>query len=301
MPIGPNTLGSSKQSVGSAVTGMLGDTLKNAGGAIIGGALSGIDPSLARLDVAGLARGGLKGLANTVVNVMFNNNSDHDWRVRLSLPAGANYLYNDLGNQILAPLSKSMFSTGVVFPYTPTVTVTHTANYNQQKLTHSNYPSMFYESSEVQEITITGDFSVQSVDEGQYLMAAVQFFRSATKMFYGKDSNPIAGNPPPVLFLDGYGSNYFPHVPVVLKSFTHTMPADVDYVEVPAAGYPYAPTVMRGPKATRLPTNSQITVTVQPIFSRKDQSQKFSLKDFASGKLVGRSGGFGSKDTGGFI
>lgn len=301
MPIGPSPLNGSNQSKGSAIGNALGDTLVNAGSNILGGALGAIDPSLARLDVAGLAKGGLKGLANAAVNVLFNNNADHDWRVRVSLPSGAKYFYNDTSNQILAPLAKTMFNMGVIFPYTPTVTVTHTANYNQQKLTHSNYPSFFYESSEVAEITITGDFSVQSIDEGQYLMAAIHFFRSATKMFYGKDSDPVAGNPPPVLFLDGYGTNYFPHVPCVLKNFTHTMPADVDYLDVPAYGNPWVPMVMRGPKSTKLPTNSSISITLQPVFSRKDQTQKFSLKDFASGKLVGSNGGWGSGDKGGFI
>jgi hypothetical protein len=301
MPIGPSPLSGQSSSVGSALGAAAKDTLISAGSNILGGALGGIDPSLARLNVAGLASGGLKGLANAAVNVLFNNNADHDWRVRVSLPAGANYFYNDTSNQILAPLTKATFNVGVIFPYTPTVTVTHLANYNQQKLTHANYAAYFYENSEVQEINITGDFSVQSIDEGQYLMAAIHFFRSATKMFYGKDTNPIAGNPPPVLFLDGYGTNYFPHVPCVLKSFTHTMPADIDYVDVPAYGNPFAPMVMRGPKSTRLPTNSQISITLQPIFSRLDQTQNFSLKDFAAGKLVGKNGGLGAKDKGGFI
>jgi hypothetical protein len=38
-----------------------------------------------------------------------------------------------------------------------------------------------------------------------------------------------------MVFLDGYGSHYFPHVPGVITSFTHTMSSDVDYVEVPVS------------------------------------------------------------------
>lgn len=301
MPIGPSPLNGSNTSAVSAIGNALGDTLINAGSNIVSGALGTLDPSLSRLNVAGLASGGVKGLLNAAVNVMFNNNTGNDWRVRISLPAGANYLINDTSSQILAPLGKTLFNMGVIFPYTPTVSISHTANYNAQKLTHSNYPSYFYENSEVSEISITGDFSVQSVDEGQYLMAAIHFFRSVTKMFYGQDANPVAGNPPPIVYLDGYGTNYFPHVSCVVKSFTHTMPADVDYVEIPAYGNPYVPMMMTGPKSTRLPTNSQLQVTLQPVFSRQSQTQTFSLKSFGEGKLLGTVGGFGSKDTGGFI
>ena len=49
--------------------------------------------------------------------------------------------------------------------------------------------------------------------------------------FFGQGDN--VGNPPPIVFLDGYGEHYFPHVPCVISSFTHTLPTDVDYVEIP--------------------------------------------------------------------
>jgi hypothetical protein len=50
-------------------------------------------------------------------------------------------------------------------------------------------------------------------------------------MFFGQGAN--VGNPPPVLFLDGYGSHYFPHVPCVVTNFTHNLSNDVDYIQVP--------------------------------------------------------------------
>jgi hypothetical protein len=107
----------------------------------------------------------------------------------------------------------------------------HSANYSSQSLTHSNYPAQFYTGSEVNDIQISGDFTVQSPEEGQYLMAVVYFFRSATKMFFGSGEN--IGNPPPIVFLDGYGSHYFPHVPCVITNFSHILASDVDYINVP--------------------------------------------------------------------
>jgi len=59
---------------------------------------------------------------------------------------------------------------------------------------------------------------------------ALYFFRAATKMFYG-NSGTYQGAPPPIVYLDGYGAHYLPHVPCLLTQFSHTMPNDVDYIE----------------------------------------------------------------------
>jgi hypothetical protein len=181
---------------------------------------------------------------------------------------------------------------GVVFPYTPTITVAHTASYTPQKLTHSNYTQYFYDNSEVSAITLNTDFTVQNVNEGQYLLAAIYFFRSCTKMFFGY--GPAAGNPPPIVYLNGYGQYYLPNVPCVVTSFSHTMPADVDYVDIPE------PSVTRGSQglnprlnSTRLPTTSQMSLSLQPVYSRLAQSQGFSLEDFARGSLINRVGAAG--------
>jgi len=197
------------------------------------------DPSNARLEAAGLEPGGYVGDPAVNPSVVFQSttgssgsagSSENDWRVRISLADKATIFYKDPNgkNAIMSPLIPT---NGVIFPYTPQITVTHAANYSSANPTHSNYPQQFYNNSEVQDIQIAGEFSVQSVEEGQYLMAAIYFFRSATKMFFGSGSN--AGNPPPIVFLDGYGDHYFPHVPCVVAGFTHTLGNDVDYISVP--------------------------------------------------------------------
>ena len=199
------------------------------------------DPTNSRLENAGLLPGGATSTPATQPSVAFQSvngpagtasSTDNDWRVRISLADNATIFYKAPSatgeNQLMKPLKTT---NGVVFPYTPTINITHAANYVSQNPTHSNYAQQFYNNSEVSDIQITGDFTVQSVSEGQYLMACVYFFRSCTKMFFGSGAN--VGNPPPIVFLDGYGSHYFPHVPCVISGFTHTLGSDVDYIEVP--------------------------------------------------------------------
>jgi hypothetical protein len=261
---------------------------------------------------------------------------DSDWRVRISLGTNASIFYKDSNttnskeNSILGPL---IDTNGVIFPYTPSITVNHTATYNSASITHANYLPQFYSHSDVSEISITGDFTVQNIAEGKYLMAAVYFFRAATKMFFGQGKN--IGNPPPIVFLNGYGSHYFPHVPCVITSFQHQLTADVDYVEIPistselvevdftpekantgsvnlidnGAGQMVSvdtvtPSILRSGKTvepgskqvrsefktttatTRVPTNSSITVTLKPVYSRLGLHNRFNLDKFAAGMLL---------------
>jgi hypothetical protein len=153
-----------------------------------------------------------------------------DWRVRLSLSPNANYLYNagtprGSGAGILAPLAAT---DGVIFPYTPSISTTYTANYEQYDLVHSNYRGVFYKNSRVGDISIRGTFTAQDTTEANYLLAVIHFFRSATKMFYGQDAE--RGTPPPVCLLNGLGQYQFSDHPVVISSFNYTTPDDVDYI-----------------------------------------------------------------------
>lgn len=286
------------------------------------------DPKNARLATSGLLPGGANADPATETSVAFQStnggdaatSANNDWRVRVSLAENAHIFYKD-SNAFMNIMSPLIETNGVIFPYTPSIQVTHAANYSTTPLTHSNYPMQFYTNSEVQDISITGEFTVQSIDEGKYLMAAIYFFRAATKMFFGSGAN--VGNPPPMVFLDGYGDHYFPHVPCVVASFQHTLTPDVDYIEIPVTtsslvevdvqndnvnigsvqNAEYVPGLLRGRETgpgqrlkrtqyqnivtkTRVPTSSSITVTLKPIYSRRNLHQRFDLNKFASGKLL---------------
>jgi hypothetical protein len=137
-------------------------------------------------------------------------------------------LYNAEDPGILAPLAAGKGTDGVIFPYTPNITTTYSANYEQYDLVHSNYRGLFYKNSRVGDIQIRGIFTAQNTTEANYLLAVIHFFRSATKMFYGQD--PERGTPPPICLLNGFGGFQFSDHPVVISSFNYTLPNDVDYI-----------------------------------------------------------------------
>jgi hypothetical protein len=196
------------------------------------------------------------------------NAAKTDQRVKLDLGAGNRTFFK---NDILAPLVDTR---GVVFPYTPQLVVTHSANYIATPITHANFQHHTYSNSDIAAIQIAGDFSVQNSTEGLYLLAVIHFFRTVTKMYFGNDNSAPGGTPPPILFLSAYGTNLFDRVPVVVTSFVSTFPADVDYVFVNGA---------KG--QSRVPTLMNMSVTVQPVFNRR-QSKSFSLDRFARGDLL---------------
>lgn len=158
-----------------------------------------------------------------------------DWRFRISLAEGADYLYKAAGSAdddlgfygpgILAPLATT---NGVVFPYTPQVSTSYQAKYNTYDLIHSNYRGVFYQNSSVSEISVRGTFTAQDTSEAAYLLAVIHFFRSVTKMFYGQDSQ--RGAPPPLVYLTGLGDYQFNQHPAVVTSFEYALPNDVDYI-----------------------------------------------------------------------
>lgn len=250
-----------------------------------------------------------------------------DWRVRLSLSPGATYLYKAQDPGILKPLADT---DGIIFPYTPSISVQYNASYDGTDLTHSNYKFYTYKNSSVDSVSISCDFTAQDTYEANYLLAVIHFFRSVTKMFYGQDQNPKGGTPPPLCYLTGLGAFQFDAHPLVITSFNYSLPTDVDYIRAghvtTAAGVNQSPSVTPvntfSPVSTRLnssginaggvagqprwsspagtveptyvPTKLQITVSAVPIVSRNDISNKFSLKDYATGSLLRgtkRSGG----------
>jgi hypothetical protein len=251
-----------------------------------------------------------------------------DWRVRLSLAPSAKYLYKNKGNEgILGPLAAT---NGVIFPYTPTISVVYAASYDASELVHSNYKIYNYKSSNVDAVTITGDFTAQDTTEANYLLAVIHFFKSVTKMFYGQDQNPRNGTPPPLVYMSGMGTFQFDNHPLAVTNFTYSLPNEVDYIragsattepgsstagQVPvnntdsaseariqASGLgPKIPNFQRqqatiNSNATYVPTKMQIVITCIPIVTRNDISNNFSLRDYATGALLQ-----GSKRNGGGI
>ncbi len=157
------------------------------------------------------------------------NIGENDWRVRLSLAKNADYLYGAASDNshILYPLK---LTNGVIFPYNPTINVSYSASYDPVDVVHTNYKLFQYRNSSVGDISISAEFTAQDTNEALYLLAVIHFFKSVTKMFYGNDTSPRKGSPPPLCFLTGYGTYQFVNHPLVITNFNYSLPADVDYI-----------------------------------------------------------------------
>jgi hypothetical protein len=183
--------------------------------------------SLADFASSGRLSGALSGLAEGAGDVMsavasFGGDADPaDWRVRLSLANWTSFK----GSPVLKPLKDAG---GLIFPYTPTINITSTASYKAMTTVHTNYTFQGFTNSDPGSITITAPMNVEDSTQALYWIASVHYLRSLTKMFAGND--PKAGNPPPVIFLNGYGNYIFKNVPVVVTSFTTQLDSSCDYI-----------------------------------------------------------------------
>ena len=253
-----------------------------------------------------------------------------DWRVRISLADNANYLYKDpniIGGTAglqASILSMLALTDGVLFPYTPDITTAYRADYDNYSLTHSNYRGYFYKSSYVDAVNINADFTAQDTFEANYMLAMIHFFRSVTKMFYGRDIQ--AGAPPPMVYLHGLGQFQYNNHPCLVSQFNYSLPSNVDYVRAGSVSYftpsllnqrprasiatnpisnavnrlrnafgfvpqggqqalPSPPTLSQ-PGVTYVPTKISIQLTLLPVQTRRQVSQQFNVKDYASGTLL---------------
>lgn len=197
-----------------------------------------------------------------------------DWRVSISVPPSI------MGGPVLAPLAgDGTVGPRMIFPFTPTVLIGHSANYSNIHPTHTNYAYHAYENSVVNDYSITGEFVNENENDARYWIACLHFLRTVTKMFYGGSSDHV-GNPPPVCRLNGYGMHVLNNIPVLIHNFTTDLPSDVDYISCTVDG-----------KMNFVPTQVMVTVTCTPNYARRTQA-RFSLQDFAAGKHAGGIEGF---------
>ena len=278
------------------------------------------DSAAAGANIQGLVQGAQQQQTIADQRKQINNG---DWRVRLRLAPQSKYLYNASNPGILKPLQ---VTDGIIFPYTPAISTNYRATYSPYELTHSNYKGYFYQSSYVDAIQLTANFTAQDTNDANYLLAVIHFLRSATKMFYGQDTE--RGSPPPVVYLSGFGDYQFREHSCLISNFAYNLPADVDYIRAGspnnvglnltsirdrqsvatnsifgsinrlAAAFltkgavtnPPAPPTLGLNRPTYVPTKMEIQLTLLPIQSRNQVSNQFSLKGFANGDLL--KGGF---------
>ncbi len=145
----------------------------------------------------------------------------NDWRVRLSIANWSSFK----NSPVLAPLTQAG---GLIFPYTPEIAINSSAKYTQGSTTHTNYNFQAYQNSDPGSIHIEAPMFVEDATQALYWIAMVHYLRSLTKMFTGSDAK--AGNPPPIIYLNGYGDYVFKNIPVVVTKMSVSLDSQSDYI-----------------------------------------------------------------------
>jgi hypothetical protein len=214
-----NVVGSAAGAVGGLANGLAGSVSGALGG--LAGAAGGLMSALRSKNIP-LGAEGFIPKEVTTAQMGADNDDDSDWRVRLSFPSSVATFQS-------SPLFKPLRDAGgLIFPYTPTISISSTANYTETPITHHNFQFVSYANSRVNEISISADFYVEDAVQAQYWLSCVHFLRSVTKMFTGEGG--LSGNPPVILYFNAYGDYVFKDIPVVVKNFSMTLPKEVDYI-----------------------------------------------------------------------
>ena len=213
------------------------------------------------------------GRANGVVPKM-------DWRARIRpKKGGEDVAYGmsakdggDPSNSILKPLKERG---GIVFPYTPNIFLQASVEYNEATFHGTNYPFYTYINSRPPVLPVQGQWTANTTEEAQYLLAVFHFLRTVTKGFYGDSAvqNNRFGTPPPVLIFEYLGEYGFNKVPVIIRSYNMQLPDGIDYI----------PVVYNG-KTTYMPTETDIMIEMAPQYTYKKLRKGFDLGAFSSGK-----------------
>lgn len=233
-----NLAGTASGVIGAIASGGFGGGFSDAAGALskFAGAAGSIS------DLIGLARSkntpkGIPSFESAADVVKVYPVSDGDWRVRINAPLGWGE---------------------IVFPVLPTITLGFKSNYTSTELVHTNYPFLAYKNSSPDDISISCEWPVESVTDGEEYLEMLLLGRTLTKMFYGTGQE--VGQPPPICSLQGYSlggaSKILPPTPVVVKSFSTDYKDDISYLQV---GQDYVPRL------------SSVNITVTPVYSRTAQ------------------------------
>lgn len=161
----------------------------------------------------------------------------------------------------------------LTFPYSPTIQLQQEVQWGAIDLVHTNYqPNAFAKRSNPQ-ITLTAPFTCHTTAATTYALGALTMMKVISSMRFGTQ-DPYRGVVPPILLFSAYGAQVFQDVPVILKSYSMDFPNDVDYVS--AGG------------DSMLPTNFTLNITLEYQVNIKKVRDEYSIKDIASGKLIGQ-------------
>jgi hypothetical protein len=223
-----------------------------------GGSASGLATGLLNGALGGQAAA-LAGVVTDLISSARSRNIPSSATLALGSKASVVQVYPSAAGDWRIKIS-SMFGI-ITFPTTPSFALSTKANYNPQELVHTNFPHPVYKNSTSDDISISGEFPVETEIDAANWLRTISLGRALTKMFYAG-----SGNPPPICTLSGYGT-VLKNIPVVIKSFQVDFKDDVHYILAAGASVP------------RLST---IQISCQPVYSKSSQ-RGFNLDAYVSG------------------
>ncbi len=127
-------------------------------------------------------------------------------------------------------------TSGLVFPYNPSISESISVKYDAVDLTHTNESFHVYRGTDNRRINIgEAHWTCDTFDNAVYAMSVIHFFRTYSQMDFGAGRT---GRPPSPMWFSAYGSYAYHRVPVLLEKADWSFPPDVDYVGVPEFGSP---------------------------------------------------------------
>jgi len=208
-----------------------------------------------------------------------------DWRARIRpKKGGEDFAYGTKdakGNDKASILSPLKERGGLVFPYTPNIFLQGQVDYDEHSQHGSNYPFYTYINSKPPTLPVQGQFTANTLEEAQYLLAIFHFLRSITKGYYGDSAveQGFYGTPPPVMIFEYLGHYGFNKVPVIIRSFNFQLPDGVDYVPVR-----YKNPQIGEETVTYMPTETDIMIEMVPQYTLKKLRKRFDLNAFTRGE-----------------
>lgn len=207
---------------------------------------------------------------------------------------------------------------GIVFPYTPRISVQRTVNYQRTDVLQHNYTMFSYAGTPSKVLSVSGKFTATSPAEALYLLAVLCALSAWTKSETGAIAEQyrkedldlgrakagmmrgIPGMPPPPLYFSAYGQMMEYETPVLLTDVSYTFEDDIQYTDILLDPYRWNLVLDTYTERTidtiecRLPSTMtislQLAVAPNPKLMRnyKDKENNwlgFNVTDYKNGEL----------------
>lgn len=165
-------------------------------------------------------------------------------------------------------------ATTITWPATPRISQSIDVNYSTWELQHTNYQPSAFGNRAAPVVQVQGPWFSRTAEEAANTLRAINAFRAATSMFYGRDDSK-KGTPPPIGRF--YAHGLYNDTPVVVKQFQYDYPNDVDYITADVFGGTQAVPVY-------FEMNLSLIVQIPPVSAVKE----YTLEKFSRGDLLGK-------------